>query len=164
MLDGLNVSVPVAARLLDATEAEATAALDHLARVNLTNVTPAGFYGMHDLLRLYATEQAAGLDEDIRSPALQRVVHWYLATARHGAKVVRPAVQLTEPENRTDPGLSFATLAEATSWADAERDNFIALLRLALSALRPNSIVLRIDQSTGEREPRDLHLSMHAGD
>ena len=171
VLDGLNVSVPVAARLLDATEAEATAALDHLARVNLTNVTPAGFYGMHDLLRLYATEQAAGLDEDIRSPALQRVVHWYLATARHGAKVVRPAVQLTEPENRTDPGLSFATLAEATSWADAERDNFIALLRLALSD--PSTMKLGLlalealfwtaaEQGFSEQWEQSLQLARHA--
>ncbi len=81
LLDLTDVSAQVAAALADRPYAEVLRDLDALVDAQLLIATDER-YRLHDLLRLYAREQAARLPYNLRTAAVRRVVHHYLATTR----------------------------------------------------------------------------------
>ena len=104
-------------------------ALDRLRRAHL--VTPAGpqRYGMHDLLRAYASQLAAKDDHRIGEAALRRLFDHYVATAARAIAVLHPAEAHRRPKVPADPvGRSVEFDADqARSWLDRERANLVAV-------------------------------------
>ncbi|MFI6073900.1 AfsR/SARP family transcriptional regulator [Actinoplanes sp. NPDC051343] len=94
-------------------------ALDRLIRANLIQTTGSERHAMHDLLRLYAREQADGDDAD----AVARLFDWFVAGCDAAAQKLYPAkLRLPRPE----PPAAFDDAAAAAAWLDAERANLVA--------------------------------------
>jgi len=112
---------PYAAAALTPTSVEqAQHLLDLLARAHLVQPTSPGRYGMHDLLRAYASHLAA--DEE-RRRALTRLFDHYLATAAAAMDTLHPAEQGRRPHiypsGTATPPVDDPPAARA--WLDAER-------------------------------------------
>ncbi|WP_344611377.1 ATP-binding protein, partial [Dactylosporangium salmoneum] len=109
---GQDLDAAAAAALCGTTVPAARQELATLHRAHLVDGGPGGRYGMHDLLRAYAAERAAGLPAAERDGALEglRAYHREAATSAVRRKfAATPAA------------------AEAGAWLDAERFNLLAL-------------------------------------
>jgi tetratricopeptide (TPR) repeat protein len=104
---GPDIDAEAAAALVDGDRTGAQRLLDALARAHLVEEVGPGRFGMHDLLRAYAAEQAAARDD--RQAALIRLFDHYSRTA------VRAV----------DPGGS------RPEWLAAERSNLLAVAAAA---------------------------------
>jgi DNA-binding SARP family transcriptional activator/tetratricopeptide (TPR) repeat protein len=118
-----------AAALTDTTLRQARWLLHRLARAHLVQPAGTGRYGMHDLLRAYAADQAAGSgSEQERGMALTRLFDHYLATAAVAARTLFPAdpdqPALPQPAGPVPPVTSPAT---ALAWLDAQRSTLVAV-------------------------------------
>jgi tetratricopeptide (TPR) repeat protein len=124
---GRDLDVHAIAALIGDTVAVARLLVGELALAYLIRETAPGRYGMHDLLRAYAAEQAA-VDTD-REPALVRLYEEYLHTAGMAAGLAFPADagQRPDVEPTDGPTRTFDTVAEALTWLDTERDNLVAV-------------------------------------
>ena len=117
------------AALTDTTLRRARWLLDRLARAHLIERAGTGRYGMHDLLRAYAADQAADADsEQERGAALTRLFDHYLATAAVAAGTLfradpdQPA--LAQPAGPVPPVTSPAA---ALAWLDTQRSTLVAV-------------------------------------
>ncbi|WP_020579016.1 AfsR/SARP family transcriptional regulator [Actinopolymorpha alba] len=126
---GGDIGVPGAAALLDVEHADARGLLDGLADVHLLEGPRPGRYRLHDLLREYAVELAAGEPETERVPALRRVLDWYL----HATNDARSALGFARPHTLrgdiNEPELSrphFGDSAQAFEWYEFEREALVA--------------------------------------
>ncbi|HVX45840.1 MAG TPA: BTAD domain-containing putative transcriptional regulator [Mycobacteriales bacterium] len=132
-----DVTAPVVGALADLPERQARRRLDQLVDAQLLS-SAGDRYALHDLVRLYAREQAEELDPAERSAAVERVLHHYLATARAALRLTRANADrrssfgLPESELRV-PGLDLPDAAAATAWAAAESANLVAIARHAAS-------------------------------
>ncbi|GAA3755222.1 tetratricopeptide repeat protein [Plantactinospora mayteni] len=118
------------AALADVTLPTARAQLDELHRDHVVQSAAQGRYGLHDVLRAYALNQAG--DEDppsVRRAALTRLFDYYLSTAAAAMDVLHPAEAHRRPRvpapTTPVPALLDADLARA--WLDAERDTLVAV-------------------------------------
>ncbi len=113
---GADFDTYAAAALTGTTLRRARRLLDQLARAYLIQLTGTGRYGMHDLLRAYAAEQATDQDsEPERRAALTRLFDHYLATAAVAAGLCsRPT--LTSPRRPRPPVLPRPSLALPQRW------------------------------------------------
>ncbi|HMH92665.1 MAG TPA: tetratricopeptide repeat protein, partial [Streptosporangiaceae bacterium] len=113
-----------AAALTGTTLPAAGLGLDRLARAHLIHRTPAGRYGLHDLLREYAAEQAAR-DENgpARQAAVTRLLDYYLHAAAAAMDVLYPTERHRRPRipEPATPVPPLAGPAAAQAWLDAER-------------------------------------------
>ncbi|MBA2694970.1 MAG: tetratricopeptide repeat protein, partial [Actinobacteria bacterium] len=104
--------------------------LDLLARAHLVRPASPGRYGMHDLLRAYATQLATDEEsEEERWEALTRLFDYYLATAAAAMDTLHPAEQhrwprIQRPATATPPVPDPVT---ARAWLDAERTTLTAV-------------------------------------
>ena len=104
--------------------------LDLLARAHLIGSTGPGRYGMHDLLRAYATHLVGSEDsEQQRRATLTRLFDHYLATAVAAMDTLVPAEQghrprVPPPATPTPP---VADSPAARAWLDAERVTLTAV-------------------------------------
>jgi DNA-binding SARP family transcriptional activator/DNA polymerase III delta prime subunit len=133
---GQEVGVPVAARLLDRPEEAAERALERLVDAQLLETPSPGRYRIHDLLRLYAREQAGQRHSQAeRAAALTRAVGFYVATAWQTLAVLRPGdYRLAQADDRwRKGGLEFADEQSALGWLETERANLLAAVRQALA-------------------------------
>ena len=116
---------PYAAAALIHTDLEqAQHLLDLLARAHLIRPTSPGRYGMHDLLRAYATYRAGIEDSEAeRWVALTRLFDHYLATAAAAMDTLVPAEAHRRPRVPPPGTLSplVADPAAARAWLDVER-------------------------------------------
>src|SRR5262249_57882041 len=88
---GPDISVPAAASMAGIPGGPAAVALRELARFHLATEHAPGRFTLHDLLRVYAAEQARTLDsEGERRAAVHRALDHYLHTARAGAVLLLP--------------------------------------------------------------------------
>jgi tetratricopeptide (TPR) repeat protein len=127
---GLDFELYAAAALLDITLARSAQLTGLLARAHLIHSTGAGRYGMHDLLRAYAAQQASHDDSEAdRRAALTRLFDYYLYAAAAAMDSVSHAEQRSSP--LVPPPQIRAPLvtgpAEARTWLDAERSTLIAV-------------------------------------
>jgi tetratricopeptide (TPR) repeat protein/transcriptional regulator with XRE-family HTH domain len=120
---GPDISVPAAAALVGAPGV--STALRALERVSVIEQHAPGRYRMHDLVKLFALDQAGHLPPGTQDAARRRLVEFYLHTA-HAADVVlephRPPIEL-----RTPP----CTLPDPMTWFAAEHANLLAAQRLS---------------------------------
>src|SRR4029453_16320458 len=129
-----EVNLTVAAALLGAPTATASMVLGRLVDARLVESPAPGRFWMHDLLRLFAGEQAGAGDDcgaETR-PALIRALASYLGPARRAADRLRPAKRTLGREFAEDPDvdrLDFDDRAAALAWFEAERQNLIEVAR-----------------------------------
>ncbi|MDQ3151784.1 MAG: tetratricopeptide repeat protein, partial [Actinomycetota bacterium] len=122
---------PYAAAALTHTSLEQTQhLLDLLARAHLMQTAIPGRYGMHDLLRAYATYLATAEDsEEQRWVALTRLFDHYLATAAAAMDTLHPAEKHRRPGIRlpATPIPPVTDTATARAWLDTERVTLTAV-------------------------------------
>ena len=129
---GDDLDAYAAAALTGTGPRQADLMLSLLHRASLIQAVEAGRYGMHDLLRAYAREQAAGRDAvGNRQRALTRLFDYYLAASVTATDLAFPAQagRRRGPLKLADtavPHLASATAALA--WLDAERANLTAVV------------------------------------
>ena len=134
VVDGPDVSLPVAARLLDQPQQVAERVLERLVDAHLLETPASGRYRLHDLLRLYTRELARELcPEPEWAAALQRAFGLYVATAWHTLSLLRPGdYRLTRTDDRWNKGgLEFTDDKAALAWLEAERANLLAVVQQA---------------------------------
>jgi tetratricopeptide (TPR) repeat protein/transcriptional regulator with XRE-family HTH domain len=111
---GPEMSAQAAAGLAGAPLDEVRAWLSELTRVHLLTETAPGRYAFHDLLRAYAVERAeAEQPAADRAAAVDRMLDYYLLTARHAESLRNPA----RPPDRPG-GSSPASPVEPAALAD----------------------------------------------
>jgi hypothetical protein len=94
---GPDLDPYAAAALIGAPVERARQLLDQLTRAYLIHPTRPGRYGMHDLLRAYAAEQAVHDTEPDRRAALTRLFDHYLHTAAAAMDTLYPAERHRRP-------------------------------------------------------------------
>lgn len=121
---GPGITAAAAASMAGVPLGQARHALRALAAANLVTEYLPGRYGLHDLLRAFAAEQAqaAGHAKDHRA-AVRRMLDHYLHTANASSLIAlwqRDPITLAT----SAPGVSperFAAMDQALAWFDAER-------------------------------------------
>jgi DNA-binding SARP family transcriptional activator/tetratricopeptide (TPR) repeat protein len=131
---GPDISLSAAASLAGISRAEAGIALRELTRTHMAAEHLPGRFTFHDLLRVYATEQAERLDpEPERAAAVQRMLDHYLHTAMIASQRFSPfrsPLRLATPH----PGVLPAEMADkdqAMGWFDAEAPVLLTLIEYA---------------------------------
>jgi DNA-binding SARP family transcriptional activator/Tfp pilus assembly protein PilF len=122
---GAHFDAYSAAALMDITLRPARGLLARLARAHL--IQPAGMnrYGMHDLLRAYAADQAEQ-DSEEREAALTRLFDHYLATAALAAGTLfRADPDQPAPPQPASPVPPVTSPAAALAWLDAQRSTLV---------------------------------------
>jgi tetratricopeptide (TPR) repeat protein len=121
---GPDADLYAAAALADTTAAQARRTLHSLTRAHLVQHLNSGRFGMHDLLRAYATSLATGADSADDTPvALNRLFDYYLATAATAMDTLYPAETRYRPTVplATTPAPVLADPDTARTWLDTER-------------------------------------------
>jgi DNA-binding SARP family transcriptional activator len=134
LLETPDVTAPVAAALAGGGVEEAQVALDQLTEAQLLEEPAPGRYGLHDLVRLYAREQAVTeIPEPERIAALRRAFDHYAGLGRLGTELLDPgqARWLRDGEGEPAPGAALGSEAEVIAWLDAEHVNAVAAIRQA---------------------------------
>lgn len=131
---GSHIRTGAAAALADQPMAQARRILDRLTAVHLLEGLGNDRYRMHDLLRVYAAEQAAAEEPDAeRTLALRRVVDWYLHNVYAANHALAP--------QRHDPVLDKSEFAidiadfgydSALEWCEIEMSNIVMATRIAM--------------------------------
>lgn len=110
--------------------------LDRLVDVRLVDAV-GGRYRMHDLVRLFATEAAAG-EPDTRLSTLHGALRWYLEHAVQVNRMLRrtsPGVEISRIDRTTTA--EIAGPVQAAAWVDAEHANLVALVRRSIAEPAP---------------------------
>ncbi len=151
VLDGAEVGVPVAARLLDVSEDAVERVLERLVDAQLLAAPAPGRYRLHDLLRLYARELAGQQhSEPVRAAALTRALGFYVASAWQTLGLLRPGdYRLAGMGDRwRKGGLEFADDQSALRWLEVERGNLLAAVcQAATTPDVPDEIVTQLAQA-----------------
>ncbi|HEX8866729.1 MAG TPA: tetratricopeptide repeat protein, partial [Lentzea sp.] len=113
---GPDFAAPAAAALAGA---DVLAVLDELVEASLVYSCGPGRYAMHDLVREYASE--------LPSDGGFRLLDHYLHTARDAAMLLQPNRGPFFLDAPTAPPVALASVREAWSWFDAERQVLVAL-------------------------------------
>ncbi|WP_151771251.1 tetratricopeptide repeat protein [Streptomyces abyssomicinicus] len=123
---GTDISVEVTARLLDNQELKARRALRHLLNCHLVEAGHGpGRWRMHDLVRLYATEQAQRIDsKELRDAAQVRAVSYLSDRAELAAEWTNG-----HPRNQSPYG--FSDRSAAMEWLATEASNLVASAEVA---------------------------------
>jgi DNA-binding SARP family transcriptional activator/Flp pilus assembly protein TadD len=125
-----------AAALTESAFAQARKLLALLARAHLIQRAEPGRYGMHDLLRAYAAEQAASHDgDDERQAALTRLFDHYLHAAATAMDALFPAETSRRPRVRAPatPAPLFTDPDAARVWLEAHRTTLMAVVAYTAS-------------------------------
>jgi DNA-binding SARP family transcriptional activator len=134
---GPDISAPAAASLAAVDKSRARYLLAVLTRAHLVAEHVPGRYALHDLMRVYASDQARDTDsEPERAAAVGRVLDHYLHTARDGAAMVLPSlgpIPLAQPSPGTAPE-QFSTHEQALAWFEAEYHVLLAAMTLGVDS------------------------------
>jgi len=128
---GPDISAPAAASLAGVPRSQARQTLGELTRAHLLHERPPGRFSCHDLLRVYAAEQAAAHESPAeRRAASHRALDHYLHTAYAADRLLHPSRERLAlpspqpgmlPEKPADPD-------QAMAWFDAEHKVLMAAI------------------------------------
>jgi DNA-binding SARP family transcriptional activator/tetratricopeptide (TPR) repeat protein len=126
---GASFDVYATAALTGTTLQRARWVLHRLASAHLIQPAGTGRYGMHDLLRAYASDQAADTESELdRREALTRLFDHYLATAAAAAAALfRTDPDQPAPPRPASPVPPVTSPAAALAWLDAQRSVLVAV-------------------------------------
>ncbi|HEX4063935.1 MAG TPA: tetratricopeptide repeat protein [Streptosporangiaceae bacterium] len=130
---GPDIGAHAAASLAGLPPPLARRVLAELADAHLITEQVQGRFGLHDLLRAYAVEQAAAVEADDRQAALGRVFDHYVHTASAASLLLNPA-RVLFPLSRPHPGVTPEPLTgheQAMAWFEAESQVLTASVALA---------------------------------
>jgi tetratricopeptide (TPR) repeat protein len=134
---GPDIASPAAASLAALTQPEVRLLLAELTGANLLTEHLPGRYTMHDLLRVYAAEQARATEPDVQArTAVHRMLDHYLHTAHAAAMLLDPhrqAVSLSAPRPGVQPE-TLADLADTLAWFRAEYPVLLAIVRSTVTS------------------------------
>lgn len=150
VLDWLEISVPVAAALLDLPQHDTREALERLLDAHLLDSTAPGRYHTHDLLRIYAREAARNEEpEPVREAALRRALVTYLAAAEQATLLLTSIPHDAGAECTSPPhgGFTLPTPADAAAWVGAEQVNLVAAARQAAANKSTAALAVRLTAS-----------------
>jgi tetratricopeptide (TPR) repeat protein len=137
------------AALMDTDEQRGREWMKRLVRFHMIELVGTDRYAFHDLLRLFAREQAAQEGDD--AEAVGRMSDWYVHAVDAAARVLRPNLLRLEvpaaPPGVRIPG--FATAEEAREWMDRERDNIVAVIDHVARSSAPEAAWLLADAVRG---------------
>ncbi|MGI9002320.1 MAG: ATP-binding protein [Pseudonocardia sp.] len=126
---GPDIDTFAAAACIGSDVGQARRVLNQLARTHLVTLAGADRFGMHDLLRAYATE-LAGVENSAeeRTGALTRLFDHYLATSAAAMDILVPSEKSYRPHvaGPGAPGPAVNNIRDATDWLDKERVNLVA--------------------------------------
>jgi DNA-binding SARP family transcriptional activator/tetratricopeptide (TPR) repeat protein len=131
---GPDVGVPAAASLAGLPQQTVRPLLDELTRAHLITEHQPGRYRFHDLLKVYAAEQARAHDSSAdRRAARGRLLDHYLHSAYAATLLPRPGREAIEPDPPADgvTVLAFADLAATIAWHRAEHHVLLAAVQQA---------------------------------
>ncbi|WP_410606334.1 BTAD domain-containing putative transcriptional regulator [Amycolatopsis sp. lyj-109] len=132
---GPDTGLPAAAALAGVPLTGARKVLRALENAHLVTRTASGRYRMHDLVRLYASEEAERmLPESARDAALRRVTDFYLQTSWHGNHALEPLerpIGIAPALPGVEP-LRFDGHVEALRWFTEEHACLTATTELAV--------------------------------
>ena len=131
---GPDVSLPAAASMAGMTLREARLVLEELVLSSLLGEDRPGRYSLHDLLRVYAAEQAVVQEsEEDRRAAVHRLVDHYLISAYSAALLLDPHREpLTLPPARADVVPERMTgHGETLTWYETEYPALMGAIALA---------------------------------
>ena len=133
---GPDITTSAAASLASISPPQARRALRELAEAHLISEHASGRFSLHDLLRAYATEQAADQERETeRHAAVQRTLDYYLHTTHAAALLLEPhrdPIHLPPPQPGAKPE-AIADDRQAMAWFGAEHRVLTALINLAVS-------------------------------
>jgi tetratricopeptide (TPR) repeat protein len=127
---GPDINTDAAAALFGTDPAGARHLIDVLARAHLVEEHAHGRFGMHDLLRAYAAEQATGCAEREQRAALAELLDYFLHTATAATAVAFPHDPWHRPAGIT-PARHFVGACEGRAWLDTELPNLLATAQSA---------------------------------
>ncbi len=132
---GSTISLQAAAALLGQPEDLVADALEILVDAHLLESPKPEWYGFHDLLRVYAAEQAQTQEpaQEVAG-AVSRMLRWYLRTADRAAGAVASYRERVPLDDRDGDAIRFETADEALAWCAQERGNLVAATRQAATA------------------------------
>jgi tetratricopeptide (TPR) repeat protein len=129
---GPDISIPAAASLAGLSPARTRGHLHELDRICLVNYDSDGRYRMHDLVRLYAAEQAVAREStDSQHAARRRLVDFYLHTANVADDLLDPQMQpieIHDPARGCTPH-HLRDRAAALAWFITEHACLLAIQR-----------------------------------
>jgi tetratricopeptide (TPR) repeat protein len=136
---GPDISAPAAASMAGVPLAIARGAMRDLARASLIIENRPGRYSFHDLLRVYAAEQAASHEGQSgtgseRSGVVRRVIDHYLHTAHRAHTVLYPGrepIDVGKPCCLAAPE-ELATKAAALAWLETEHQVLLRVIDMAM--------------------------------
>lgn len=131
LLDGPDISLTAAARVIGAPEERAERVVERLVDAALVESPAIGRYRLHDLVRLYAREQSAAISEESWKDAITRAYGFYLATTWQAYCLIRPGDERPAYADArwSSGGLCFGSPSGALDWLEAERPNLVAAVR-----------------------------------
>jgi DNA-binding SARP family transcriptional activator/tetratricopeptide (TPR) repeat protein len=138
-----DICLPAAAAALDRSEEDTTELLEHLVDLAMLESTGADRYRYHDLLRLFARQQAERVDSaaDLAG-VLGRLLDFQLATARNVYRVVRPGHGISALLAGTrSAGLAVDTRDDALDWAAREHAAALVVIEQAMRVSGPDHLV-----------------------
>jgi DNA-binding SARP family transcriptional activator/DNA-binding XRE family transcriptional regulator len=131
---GPDITAPAAASLAAAPLPQTLGELRELTRCHLLGEPAPGRYVLHDLLRAYASEQAAALEPEAeRRAAICRTVDHYLHTAHAASQKLDPhrdTVVLRAPQSAVRPE-RIDDQVQALAWFTAEHHVLLSAVRQA---------------------------------
>lgn len=136
---GPEFSVEAAAAMAASNVRDVRPVLHALTGAHLLEETGRDRYQFHDLLRLYALDQAhQDESEQDQQAALGRTLNWYLHSARAATVRINPPVRIRDtdlaPIDSEIVPISFSDYEQASGWYDSERLNLIAATQAAANA------------------------------
>lgn len=128
MMASGNLPVPAIAAMNGAAPALIKRTLDRLADAHLVEQLSGARFGQHDLLRRYASLKSSAEDSVAdRQAAVQRLLHWYLASADRAIRLFSPFVlRQLPPVGREIPHPEFTGGDDALEWLENERPHLVA--------------------------------------
>ncbi|MEU9834885.1 BTAD domain-containing putative transcriptional regulator [Streptosporangium sp. NPDC048047] len=137
-----DVTPHVVGALLDVPADEAERALERLADGHLVEVDGARRYRLHDLVRLFAGEQALkNENQDARTDTLKRALEFYIATAHLAVQLGYRVTRIVAEDLDAAP-LQLASEEEAHGWFESEQANLLSAASQAMTSAEERTAYL----------------------
>ncbi|MCY0941040.1 AfsR/SARP family transcriptional regulator [Streptomyces antarcticus] len=130
-----RIGIPAAAAVIGVDDCTAETLLESLTDAAMLESATPGRYGYHDLVRVYARQQAVSHDPEEAAEALGRLLDFLLATAASAYLHAVPGDPVADAFGPLrSRGLDFPDVHAGRAWVAAEVDGLVAA---ALSAVAP---------------------------